>query len=753
MSKYDDLENNIQANLYELFAKDFSSARNGEIFSSLANSLRQVIGKRWFESYRDSIKDKRVYLLSFEYSIGDQLLKNLLKLNLLDDTKVLLKNKGKDFNEIKDKDIEFALGFGDLGEVTEALLQLLTSKKQDFYAYGLRYRRGMLKQEIVEGEQIEKPDDWQVNKNPWEHEKGFSHFVHFKDLSVKAIPYDIPIVSNDGNHVNTLRLWKSFSINDLDFKMFSEGDILNSYNEINRANSIVEFLYPSDNSKEGKKLRLMQEYFFASSCIQDIIKKYKKYNNSDIRKIADYVRIQIHDTHPVLATLVFIDICMGKYELSFEEALKISKEIFVFFHLSLLPESFEKWDLELLSDVCPNILDIIFKLDKHIKSEFLSESNNFNFPLLIIKDGKVDLLNIAYYISNYVITLNDAHIDLIKYKYLKDHYKYYQNKISNLYIPFDSNQYFDEIYHNYRDKIIKREYDGNESEYYKGIKYKNKDDLLEYLKIDKNLINTNSAFVSHLGVFHEYKRQILSVLGVALQYYRLKKNPNLDIPERTYLFGGKSYPNYYVAKETIKFINALANQVNNDLFIKDKIKIIFIENYNLTKSNIVLPATDIYQKLELLSMQSDDFGIAKSILSGSAILSTNSYFEKNDLNKNNIKTYLFGNDRKSVIFDDSYNLYEYLEKNKEIEDLFNFYKSLSKETFPYDITKIYNSIYYFNDEYHIIKDLYEYVNTLEKAINDYSDEEMWYNNCLNNAKNLLSISEDNYLEKYIKIME
>ncbi|MFM1538628.1 glycogen/starch/alpha-glucan phosphorylase, partial [Helcococcus bovis] len=268
MEELSAIEQRIQENLYELFAKQFDYARDGELFTSLANSVRQIIGKKWFESYKNARKDKQVYLLSFEYSFGNQLLKNLIKLDLLTEVKELFRKHNLNFENIKDEDIEFALGFGDLGITSGAMLELFATEKHNLYAYGLRYRRGMLKQEIINGEQVEKPDDWKVNKNPWEHEKGFSHYVNFRDFSVKAIPYDIPLLSDDGNHVNTLRLWKSFSINDLDFKKFSNGDIEESYNEINMANSIVEFLYPSESNVEGKKLRLRQEYFFASSSIQ-----------------------------------------------------------------------------------------------------------------------------------------------------------------------------------------------------------------------------------------------------------------------------------------------------------------------------------------------------------------------------------------------------------------------------------------------------------------------------------------------------
>ncbi|MFM1541679.1 glycogen/starch/alpha-glucan phosphorylase [Helcococcus ovis] len=750
MRDISDIEQRIQDNLYELFAKQFDCARDGELFTSLANSVRQIIGKKWFESYACARKDKQVYLLSFEYSFGNQLLKNLIKLDLLNEVKELFKKHNLNFEDIKDEDIEFALGFGDLGITSGAMLDLFASEKHNIYAYGLRYRRGMLKQEIVNGEQIEKPDDWKVNKNPWEHEKGFSHYVNFKDYAVKAIPYDIPLLSNDGNHVNTLRLWKSFSINDLDFKKFSNGDIEDAYKDINRANSIVEFLYPIESNIEGKKLRLRQEYFFASSSIQDIFKKYKKYVDDEVYNIYKHVKIQIHDIHPVMSILVFIDVLINKHKLTFENSLEIAKKTFIFFQHSLLPETFESWDLKLINEICPNILDIIYMLDKHIKDEFLN-NEKFNLPLIIIRDGYVCMINIAYYISKNIITLNGSHIELIKYKFMKEYYDFYNYKIKTIDFNYDTNQYLKEIYY---DKDI------NENnileltpEKLKKLKYENKWKLLEYLDIDKNLINVDSAFVMNMGVFHEYKRQILSALGIALLYYRLKKNPNLSIAERTYFFGGKSYPNYYFTKENIKFINALANQINNDLFIKDKIKIVFIENYNLTKSSVVIPAADIYQSLELLSMQLKDVFIFKSLSTGAAFLTCRSNYQNICIDENQISKYMFGDNYETVLTKNNYNLFEFLNQNKEIEDMFNFYRYLPKETFPYDINKIYNSIYYFNDENHIFKDLFEYVSVIEKSIDDYTNTYQWYQTRVNDCKNTIKIDDKSFLKKYNEILE
>lgn len=743
------LHESIKNNLFELFAKDFSYARNPEIYTALANSVRQLVGEKWFHSLYDNLDSRRLYILSFEYTLGDSLLKNLVKLNLYDTAKEILADYSIDIKDILEWDIEFALGYGDLGSVSGYLLEYLSKYHNNIYAYGLRYRNGMLKQEIIDGEQVEKPDNWRVNKNPWEHEKGFNHWVDLKDDTIKAIPYDIPILSSDSNNVSTLRLWKSYSVDDLNFEKFSKGQIQESYEKINRANSIVEFLYPSEDNYEGKKLRLEQEYFFASASIQDILKKYKKYIGEDISKLSDYITIQINDVHPSLSILVFIDLIMKKYEYKFEDALALAKEVFIFMQLSILPETMETWDLSLIDEVCPNLINIIYELDKHLKLDLANNNLDNPEPLLIIREGKLNSINVLYYVCKNIISLEKNHKNLLKDKYLSSQYNAYNSKFDFINFSFDTDQYYKERQVKRQDEVLAiTDLEVNEL---KDIKLSNKKYLLNELGLDLNLYNCKSCFVMHLGNFHEYKRQILSVLSVALSYYRMKKNPNKDIPERTYFFAGKSYPNYYLAKEVIKFINALAKTVNNDLFIKDKIKIVFIENYNLSKADIAIPASDIYLNLEQLNMESDKISIYKSIASVSAILTSRGNFENTSFTDYGISMFKFGDKASELMSNYSYNVQEYLDNNSEIKEMFDFYKNLNKDEFPYDINKIKELILHYNDRNFIIKDLLDFTNELENAVRSYSYDKNWYKNLYSNAKKI--IREDSSVKEYIELTE
>lgn len=746
MTKYD-LEKIIEDNLFELFAKDFRHARDAEVFIALSNSLRKIIGEKWFHSLYDDASSKRIYVLSFEYSFGENLYKNLIKLNLLNEVKEILNKHNIDFEKINQQDLEFALGFGDLGEISSYLLSALTNHYNNVYAYGLRYRKGMLKQEIINGKQIEKPDDWKVNKNPWEHEKGFSHNIQFADYDVTAIPYDIPIVSNDSNRVNTLRLWKSFSKTDINFDDFSKGEIDNAYKDINRANSIVEFLYPCVGNLSGKKLRLTQEIFFASACIQDILKKYKKYMSTDFERIHEFIKIQINDIHPAFAQIFFLYYLTNKYNIEFEKAVSIAKKTFVYMQLSILPEAFEAWDISLLHEVCPYLIETIYELDKYVKDELGEKKILDTKPLLIIHEGKVDMNNILYFISKNIFTIVEDHIFLMQNNYLKNLFFAYNSKLEFIQINYDSVQYLKESVQ--RENNPNFNYLDNSIDKFYNLKKENKIKLLDRLEIDKNLINIESPFVMHLDIFHENKRQILSALGVALMYFRLKKNPNLDIPQRTYFFGGKSYPNYYIAKETITFINALSKLINNDLYIKDKLKLLFIKNYNMTESTYAIPACDINQKLELLNMNTSDITLYKSILSGSNVLESVSSFDNSDFYKFDINVYNFGESRDEIIFNNKYNMYDYLDKNPEIREMFDFYRHLSRVDFPFDIDIIYNSIYYFNDVNFILKDLFEYVDELENALNDYRNREEWFNKIYNNKKKIISQDDTESIREFV----
>lgn len=746
MTKYD-LEKIIEDNLFELFAKDFRHARDAEVFIALSNSLRKIIGEKWFHSLYDDASSKRIYVLSFEYSFGENLYKNLIKLNLLNEVKEILNKHNIDFEKINQQDLEFALGFGDLGEISSYLLSALTNHHNNVYAYGLRYRKGMLKQEIINGKQIEKPDDWKVNKNPWEHEKGFSHNIQFADYDVTAIPYDIPIVSNDSNRVNTLRLWKSFSKTDINFDDFSKGEIDNAYKDINRANSIVEFLYPSEGNLSGKKLRLTQEIFFASACIQDILKKYKKYMSTDFERIHEFIKIQINDIHPAFAQVFFLYYLTNKYNIEFEKAVSIAKKTFVYMQLSILPEAFEAWDISLLHEVCPYLIETIYELDKYVKDELGEKKILDTKPLLIIHEGKVDMNNILYFISKNIFTIVEDHIFLMQNNYLKNLFFAYNSKLEFIQINYDSVQYLKESVQ--RENNPNFNYLDNSIDKFYNLKKENKIKLLDRLEIHKNLINIESPFVMHLDIFHENKRQILSALGVALMYFRLKKNPNLDIPQRTYFFGGKSYPNYYIAKETITFINALSKLINNDLYIKDKLKVLFIKNYNMTESTYAIPACDINQKLELLNMNTSNINLYKSILSGSNVLESVSSFENSDFYKFDINVYNFGESRDEIIFNNKYNMYDYLDKNPEIREMFDFYRHLSRVDFPFDIDIIYNSIYYFNDLNFILKDLFEYVDELENALNDYRNREEWFNKIYNNKKKIISQDDTESIREFV----
>lgn len=733
------LQRKIEENLYEFFAKDMKNARDSELYMAIAKTLRLMIGKNWFESVQRIKKDKTLYILSFEYSLGTRLTSNSLKLDVLDELKEILADNGKDFDKIVDQELESALGFGDLGLMSAAMLDTLTNLDQNVYAYGLRYRKGMLKQLIVNGEQVEEPDDWKNYKNPWEHEKGFYHEINVSGTDIKAIPYDYPIVGNKNDNINTLRLWKSESTNDIDFKHFSEGKIQQSYTEINKANSIVEFIYPQEDSYEGRKLRLSQEYFFASASMMDLLKKYRKYFGDDFKHFPDKVLIQINDIHPILSQVVFIDVLVNKYDISFDEAVSICKESFVFLNASLIHEAFEKWDITLFKEVCPELFPTVEKLNSLLDEELKASKLAYVSydTLSIIRYDFVEMINLAFYLSKKVYVPTAQHRKVLEMIYLPHHCMYYDEKIEVLDLGLDTIDYLeitnknlytcildhgcvqdnDEVTPELIDKLFE-------------LKQEKKKKLLEYLGDKAKDININSVFDMNLGVIHEYKRQLLCALSIALTYYKLKRNSSLDITPRTYFFGGKSYPNYYFAKEIIKFINALAYMINNDFSIKDKIKIVFIEDYNVNKSNMLIPAADIYESLSVVTKGTVDLENFKYMINGAV-----SIFSATSIGNAYIKEsgeeagYIFEPNEDDAINRElsnrDYYVYEYINNNRIIKNMIDYYSYLPYNIFPYNFHNIIDNILKYNDGYFVIKDLLSHYEVHEKAMKDYRDRSLW----------------------------
>lgn len=747
------IQNKIEENLYEFFAKDIKTARDSEIYIAIAKTLRLMIGKIWHESMVNTRQDKTLYILSFEYSLGTRLVSNAIKLDLIDDLVEVLERYGRDFDKICDQEIESQLGFGELGIISTAMLESLANLEENTHAYGLRYRKGMLKQEIIDGTQIEKPDDWKDYKNPWEHEKSFSHLVKFKDDTYKAIPYDFPIVGDRNNSANTLRIWKSESTKDIDFNLFSQGKIIEAYEDINRANSIVEFLYPQEDTLEGRKLRLSQEYFFASATMQDIFKRYKKYHDNDINKFAEKTVIQLNDNHPILSQLVFLDILNRRFGLGIEEAINITRDSFIYVNTSLIEENFEKWDLSLIEQVCPDILPTIYVLDKYVKKH-LEESIEDKVvidALSIIRCDFVETINIAFYLSKKVMVLGNQHAKVLKEVFLPHHYNYYGDKIDNLLLGFNGLNYLEQTNKKMYevltkdDKVSIRPFEelcGDEDCLMCNLKQDKKNKLIDYLGVKGEIINPKSIFDMNLGVFHEYKRQLLSALSIALLYFRLKQNGNMDIPPRTYFFGGKSYPNYYFAKEIIKFIHALAKLINEDYSIRDKIKIVFVEDYNIKKSDMLIPAADINQQVSVITKGSVDLETIKFMVNGSVTFTSFNILAQDYIKEmKDDSIYIFGENVDEAIElskKKNYYVYDYINRNPLIRDMFDFYKYQPHSKFPYNINTIINVLFKYNDGYGVIRELLSHYEMHLKATRDYMDRSKWVSKSLNNISYALN---------------
>lgn len=758
------LKKGIEDNLYEYFAKSIYDARDSEFYYAIAKTIKSMIGKNWNVSKKKGKKDKTLYVLSFEYSLGSRLVSNAIRLDILTELKEIIEEVGRDFEKIYDQEYEHSLGFGDLGLLSSSILDSLTNMDKKVFAYGLRYRKGMLKQLIVDGKQVEAREDWLDYKNPWEHDKSFSHTVEMKDITLKAIPYDLPIVGNKNGLVNTLRLWKSASKNDVDYRLFSEGKIQESYRDINKANSIVEFIYPQEDSLEGRRLRLSQEYFFAYASMRDILKRHEKYYGYDIWSFSKNTIIQVNDVHPILSELVFIMLLRELYGLTGDAAIEIARDSFVYLNTTLLSEAFEKWDLDLISSCCPGILETIRLVDKNLRADFKKTdiSNSEKEALYIIKDGYVDMVNVAFYLSKKIVLSSKQHGKILEEVYLPTHYKYYKDKIDIISLGIDSFNYLEEtdsyLYEKLNEAKDAFKEGGQVSsdlvDFIYESKTKKKKDLLDFLGEKYSFINPKSIFDMNLGVIHEYKRQLLNALSIAFLYFELKRRPNLDIPERTYFIAGKSYPNYYFAKEIIKFINALKVLINRDYTIRDKIKIVFIEDYDVNKSKKLIPAADIYENLPVISMGKVSTEVFKYLVNGSVPISSDLGIAQTFVEERGDKgIYIFGPTEKEAIDENlhrTYKVHDYINNNPIIWEFFDFYKKLPYHIFPYDFNIIIDNLLKYNDGYYVIRDLLSHYKVRERAMKDYMDRKMWARMMVNNISFSLDHKLNDEMENQIR---
>ena len=720
----------IQSFLYSFYAKNTENARINEVYDCLCRYLMEIIGQTWVQS-KDLDNDKDYYILSFEYLPGKFIDRNIHRLKIKKEIQSALYEIGFNLDEILACEKEANLGVGDIGIGSSALINELANQKKRAVAYALRYENGNLKQKIVDGRQVEYSDFWLEQGSNWEHKKAFSYLIDIDGRKNKSIAYDMPILSDDASFVNTLRLFKSDVVNPINIEDFSRGDFLKAYDDYINISSINKFLYIDDSTYEGKIFRLKQEYFYSVSAVRDIFRRHNK-RHGGIEGIEKNIRIFSHDIHPSLALIEFIRILTKDYDYDMAKAIKISRSVFDHVAFSITDDSVEDYDIEMIRRINPEIMDTIIEIQKSLQII----SNDMS----LVKNGVVSFRNINKYLSKDYHYLSKIISDNRENDINHSYFNYGTDRI--LYAE-DTNRELVKIFKNYdihdfSNHEIKKLKDLITNKHFlndlESVKYNNK---IKFAEIIKNrmgdIINPYSIFDIQLSIMHESKRQILNCLAISYRYYMLKYNSNLKLTPTTYIFSGKANEGYFMAKETIKFIISLKKMIDKDKFIREKIKIAFIEDLNVKKITEILPAVDIYSNLTLPTLDNQNFHILNAIFNMSNILTSKGGIVDNLKDDNSF--YTFGADFKNIKKmneDNSYNANEFYYDSDIVKFTIDNLLNESYVNFPYNFKTIYDQLLMYNDSFKCFYDLEDLINTRKSIENDYLDIEKWTYHQINN---------------------
>ena len=656
----------VKANVKALYRKNLEEATQQQIFQAVSYAVKDEIIENWLATQEQYEKDdpKYVYYMSMEFLMGRALGNNMINLTIYDEVKEALEEIGFDINVIEDQEPDAALGNGGLGRLAACFLDSLATLGYPAYGCGIRYRYGMFKQKIEDGYQVEVPDNWLKDGNPFElrrpeyaKEVKFGGYVrveydektgrnYYKQegyQSVRAVPYDFPIVGYNNNIVNTLRIWDAEAISEFQLDSFDKGDYRKAVEQENLARNIVEVLYPNDNHYAGKELRLKQQYFFISASVQAAVAKYKK-NHDDIRKFYEKATFQLNDTHPTVAVAELMRILLDEEGLTWDEAWEVTSRTCAYTNHTIMAEALEKWPIELFSRLLPRVYQIIEEINRRfvaqIEAKYPGDFEKVR-KMAIIFDGQVKMAHLAIAAGYSVNGVAQLHTEILKNQELKDFYQMMPEKFNNntngithrrfllhgnpllasWITDHIGNEWITDLPQLSKLKVYVD--DPKAQQEFMNIKYQNKVRLAKYIQEHNGIeVDPRSIFDVQVKRLHEYKRQLLNILHVMYLYNQIKDHPEMDFYPRTFIFGAKAAAGYRRAKLTIKLINSVADVINNDASIKNKLKVVFIEDYRVSNAEWIFAAADVSEQISTASKEASGTGNMKFMLNGAPTLGT-----------------------------------------------------------------------------------------------------------------------------------
>ena len=785
----------IASNVKMLYRKTLDEATPQEIYQAVSYAVKDDIIDRWIATHKvyKEKNVKKVYYLSMEFLVGRALGNNLLNLGYYEDIKEALDEMGLDINFIEDQERDPALGNGGLGRLAACFLDSLSTLGYPAYGCGIRYHYGMFKQAIVDGYQLEEPDDWLRNGFPFEikrneyatevkfggyvrveNKNGRNHFIQEGYTSVRAVPYDMPIVGYGNNVVNTLRMWDAEATQEFNLNSFDRGEYEKAVEEQNLAKTISEVLYPNDNHYSGKELRLKQQYFFVSASLQTAIRKFKE-NNKKIQDLPKKVTFQMNDTHPTLTVAELMRILMDEEGLEWDEAWDITTKTCAYTNHTIMSEALEKWPIELFSRLLPRIYQIVEEINRRfvikIQEMYPGDQDKVR-NMAVLYDGQVKMAHLAIAGSYSVNGVARLHTEILKKRELKDFYemnpKQFNNKTNgvtqrrflahgNPLLAQWLNEKIGEEWITDFSQMSKLKTFVDDKKYqqeFMNIKYQNKLRLAKYIKEHNGIdVDPNSIFDVQVKRLHEYKRQLLNILHVMHLYSELKENPDFDMYPRTFIFGAKAAAGYTRAKLTIKLINSVADVVNNDPTIKDKIKVVFIEDYRVSNGEIIFAAADVSEQISTASREASGTGNMKFMINGAPTIGTMDGANVEIVEEVGAENaFIFGLSADEVMKyerEGGYNPWDIYNNNQNVRRVLT---QLINGTFN-DDTEIFRDLYDSltkEDIYFILKDFDSYAEAQARVDAAYRDKDAWARMAMMNTACSGKFSSDRTIEQYVK---
>ncbi len=789
-------------NVKTLYRKSMEEATPQQIFQAVSYAIKDAIVDHWMTTQEEYEKQdpKMVYYLSMEFLMGRALGNNIINLMASKPVKDALDELGVDLNLVEDQEPDAALGNGGLGRLAACFLDSLATLGYSAYGCGIRYRYGMFKQQIRDGYQMEVPDNWLENGNPFElrrpeyakevkfggyvnvyvDENGRSNFRQEGYQSVNAIPYDLPVVGYGNGIVNTLRIWDAQPVECFKLDSFDKGDYQKAVEQENLARNIVEVLYPNDNHYAGKELRLKQQYFFISASVQEAVAKYMR-KHKDIRKFYEKVTFQLNDTHPTVAIAELMRILMDEYYLTWDEAWTVTTKTCAYTNHTIMAEALEKWPIELFSRLLPRIYQIIEEINRRfvMKIEQTYPGNHEKVrKMAIIYDGQVKMAHLAIAAGYSVNGVARLHTEILKKQELKDFYEMMPEKFNNKTNGITQRRFLlhgNPLLADWVTSYVGKDWitdlpkinklkiyadDEKAQQEFMNIKYKNKIRLADYIAEHNGIeVDPRSIFDVQVKRLHEYKRQLLNILHIMHLYNELKEHPDMKFYPRTFIFGAKAAAGYRNAKLTIKLINAVGDVINNDPSIGGRIKVVFIEDYRVSNAEMIFAAADVSEQISTASKEASGTGNMKFMLNGALTLGTMDGANVEiveEVGKDH--AFIFGLSSDEVIRYENFGGYDPMEVFNNDANIRKVLMQLINGTYsrndPDLFRPLYNSLLNTQstakaDTYFILKDFEAYAEAQRKVEAAYRDEKNWARSAILNIACSGKFSSDRTIQEYV----